>query len=435
MQFAPIKAIFYAEFHPIHGPFVVYAVPEGSVVSGKGKDASANISQLESHSEPITNNDKVIALDSISDYVIPKPSLCNRLVSVSATASRMILGFPVSIEDFFSYTRNAFLFNLVFVFDANADVRPYHQIVKKLARILRTLELESNLLSREDSKHVVLNMIEQILQEMNTYFECKIPITDYETVNLKLIKIYSPPPIVFDWDVPVQVYRMQKFMDRYWDLTIIRIASHINGIWSIKRISETAHVEIERVRLAVQHLMYYGCVKIVDIFQVAVNLHMLVNTPELQIKLMNFIKRENSELKVGFSDVFRLLCLLKHGKCVRDWCLDNGVFAMKFDVRSNRRLFVFGVLHEILARVHKYPILYGSVPSMSPLGWSNEAITSMGTIMSATLSGPVPVDPIKLSQYLDGKHHMDEICTEFDCPPAKLEEFLLANASVRFIMK
>jgi 4-hydroxy-3-methylbut-2-en-1-yl diphosphate synthase IspG/GcpE len=41
----------------------------------------------------------------------------------------------------------------------------------------------------------------------------------------------------------------------------------VDGINHIKRISQLSGVEVDVVRIAIQHLLYYKCVKIIDIFQ------------------------------------------------------------------------------------------------------------------------------------------------------------------------
>ena len=51
-------------------------------------------------------------------------------------------------------------------------------------------------------------------------------------------------------------------------MTLRRIVPFINGVHSVKTISNLADVDNEFTRTALQHLLYYGCVKMVDIFQV-----------------------------------------------------------------------------------------------------------------------------------------------------------------------
>ncbi|KAJ3020597.1 UNVERIFIED_CONTAM: Nitrogen permease regulator 2 [Siphonaria sp. JEL0065] len=388
MRFAPIKAIFYAEFHHEQGPVVVYSVPEGSVVTGKlGSE-----------------NPKVVLFDSISEYVIPKPQLCNRLVSVTATPTRVIIGHPVSIEDA-KYHRNAFLFNLVFVFENNAKTQPYEQTVRKISRILRSLELESCFLSNKDTKPKVLNIMDQLLQDLNTYFECRISINDFEAINLKLFHSHSAPPIVHDWQVPVQVYHLARIIDRYWDMTILRVIPFINGVLSVKRISEIADVEIALVRLSIQHLLYYGCIKLVDIFQYSniytlkgANVHSLLQSEDLQYEMLDFIKKDVILPSPTFATLFSLMCSLKHGLMVRDWCEEHDVRSLNIDIR---RLFVFGVLNNFLQRVHKYPVLYDPYYGSEPFFSLNAAGGS------AVVGSPSHMDYKKLSKFLDGRHHFD----------------------------
>ncbi|KAI9345553.1 nitrogen permease regulator 2-domain-containing protein [Obelidium mucronatum] len=414
MRFAPIKSLFYAEFHHEQGPVVVYSVPEGSVASGKpGSDA-----------------DDVVLFDSVSDYIIPKPSLCNRLVSVTATASRVIIGHPVSIEDV-KYNRNAFLFNLVFVFERNAKTQPYEQIVRKISRILRSLELESGFLSNKDTKPKVLNIMDQLLQDLNTYFECRISINDFEAINLKLFHSHPPPAPVHDWHVPVQVYHLSRIIDRYWDMTILRVIPFINGALSVKRISEIADVELGLVRLSIQHLLYYGCVKLVDVFQYSNiyilndrNLPSLLQNEDLQYEMLDFIRKDVILPSPTFATVFALICSVKHGLMVRDWCEENDVRSLNIDIR---RLFVFGVLNNFFRRLHKYPVLYDPY-------YGNEPVFSGSSAGNMAIS-PSHFDVKKLTKYLDGRHHFDEICTELDLSNSTLEKVLSSDSRIRFIFK
>lgn len=71
-------------------------------------------------------------------YIITKPELQNKLITVTAMEKKLI-GCPVCIEHK-KYSRNALLFNLGFVCDAQAKTCALEPIVKKLAGYLTTLE-------------------------------------------------------------------------------------------------------------------------------------------------------------------------------------------------------------------------------------------------------------------------------------------------------
>ena len=52
-----------------------------------------------------------------------------------------------------------------------------------------------------------------------------------------------------------------------WDLTLLRIIPYIDGVASVSRISQLADADLNLTRKAIAHLVYYGCVILLDIFQ------------------------------------------------------------------------------------------------------------------------------------------------------------------------
>lgn len=139
--FPILLAVFYCEFFPSYGPKVVYEVPEGFTTP------------------PI---EPYLSFDSVSEYVIPKKELCNRLVVIS-TPHYKVVGFPVVIESS-QYERNALIFNLCFVFEKNAETDAYSQIVEKMAHTLTTLEVEGEFLSNHLSKKNLQNILQTLLE-------------------------------------------------------------------------------------------------------------------------------------------------------------------------------------------------------------------------------------------------------------------------------
>ncbi|KAJ3333909.1 hypothetical protein HDU76_001390 [Blyttiomyces sp. JEL0837] len=47
-----------------------------------------------------------------------------------------------------------------------------------MARVLKSLEVESEFLYNIETKGNVLNIMEQLLEELNNHHECKIPICE-----------------------------------------------------------------------------------------------------------------------------------------------------------------------------------------------------------------------------------------------------------------
>jgi hypothetical protein len=88
-----------------------------------------------------------VDFDSISEYLIPKVELCAKLVTIS-TPTCKVIGYPINLEHK-KFQRNALMFNLAFVFDKDAEISSYEPVVRKMARVLKALEKESEFLSRQ----------------------------------------------------------------------------------------------------------------------------------------------------------------------------------------------------------------------------------------------------------------------------------------------
>ncbi|ODV97446.1 hypothetical protein PACTADRAFT_2013 [Pachysolen tannophilus NRRL Y-2460] len=369
--FVPIVAIFYSVFHPTEGTKVVHQVPSGSIVQASSElDSSA----LE---EPLFD------FDSVKNYVIPKPQICNRLVTFKIGSYR-VLGYPVNIYGT-HYARNSFNFNFCFVFPYNSDTTAYENHIKRIGKMFRTLEEQSNILSKKtfkdcsiffkqsshqhdkrsesvgnanissanissanvsngnnsngnnsnannsrggslsgnsniitpitstslvndqinfDEKYFktvidsdgnnpkatvdkannnyitpgqqsknsqpnlssIESLIQQIYQDLNNYSECLIPIDASNSVDVKLFPIFPPPPDINAWDVPIQTVKLRALVDVNWDPTMLKILPFINGINSIKKISNLADADYLLTKQCIQHLMHYKCIVILDLF-------------------------------------------------------------------------------------------------------------------------------------------------------------------------
>ncbi len=63
------------------------------------------------------------------------------------------------------------------------------------------------------------------------------------------------------------IYPLQEWIHSEWDLTMQKMIPFINGLHSVDLISKHSGVDVHFVRLGIQHLYYYGCIALVDIFQ------------------------------------------------------------------------------------------------------------------------------------------------------------------------
>lgn len=325
-----IECIFFSEFHPTLGPKITYQVPE----------------------EYISRE----LFDTVQVYIITKPELQNKLITVTAMGKKLI-GCPVCIEHK-KYSRNALLFNLGLVCDAQTNTCALEPIVKKLSGYLTTLELESGFISNEESKQKLLPIMSTLLEELNATGACTLPIDESNTIHLKLIQLRKDPPIVQEYDVPVFTQCKDHFIKSQWDLTTQQILPYIDGFRHIQKISAEADVELNLVRIAVQNLLYYGVVTLVSIFQYSnvycttPKVQSLIDDKSVQEECLNYVTKQGQK-RPSLRDVFQLYCGLSPGTTVRDLC---SRYSQQLQRVDERRLIQFGLMKSLIRRLQKYPV-------------------------------------------------------------------------------
>ncbi|XP_069500141.1 GATOR1 complex protein NPRL2 isoform X1 [Ambystoma mexicanum] len=325
-----IECIFFSEFHPTLGPKITYQVPE----------------------EYISRE----LFDTVQVYIITKPELQNKLITVTAMEKKLI-GCPVCIEHK-KYSRNALLFNLGFVCDARSKTCHLEPLVKKLAGYLTTLELESSFISNEESKQKLVPIMSILLESLNATGECTLPIDESNTIHLKVIEQRPSPPIVQEYDVPVFTEERGDFINSQWDLTTQQILPYIDGFRHIQKIAAEADVELNLVRIATQNLLYYGVVTLVSILQYS-NVYCttprvqdLVDDKYLQEECLSYVTKPGHK-RASLRDVFQLYCGLSPGTTVRDLICR---YTQQIQRVDERKLIQFGLMKALIRRLQKYPV-------------------------------------------------------------------------------
>ncbi|KAL9086615.1 MAG: hypothetical protein Q9165_007058 [Trypethelium subeluteriae] len=216
------------------------------------------------------------------------------------------------------------LFNFAVVMDEKEDSAAWEMVVRRLARLMRSLEEQGGFLSKEelededasrvsvaDSGHElghktptrrVYALCEMIMEDLNNYSECMIPIDGSNTLNLKLFPPRPPPPQVYGWHVPLAIVRLSALQTSTWDLTISQIIPHINGTNSVHVISQLADTDFTLTRKAIQHLLYYHCILLLDIFQFSA---IYAPTPEISLFLTDESMQEECRRYVTLPDSSR----------------------------------------------------------------------------------------------------------------------------------
>ena len=366
--------------------------------------------------------ESLIHFPSVAPTIIPRQNFCSLPIALVHGRYR-ILSNPICLSSS-SYRRNEFIFNFSLVLSRHTDPTAYASVAAKLAALFKHLEETSHFLSKDSSPPntgKVYALCEILLEDLNNYCECMIPIDASNTLNIKLFPTYPTPPPVFPHHVPLSTVRLESLTDDNWDLTMLLILPYIDGVNSVKQIALLADADYKLVKKAVAHLLYYGCAVLLDVFNFGASyaptaeIGSLVGNIEVQEEARRYVLRPDStvtEQGIDGTKLMELYCSLKQGQSVKSWCIEHAEIMGIIDVR---RLITFGVIKGFVYRVHKYAILTSSKSSTG-------------------INGARSAD-VELVKFLDGTHCFDEICTELMTSEKELLARLKDLGDVQIIQK
>jgi hypothetical protein len=267
---------------------------------------------------------------------------------------------------------------------------------------------------------------------------------------LKILPSLDPPQIIYDHEVPVLIKDMSPQLVKFWDLTLHQIMPFLDGMNHVKKIAQLGNVDSSFVKTSLRQLVYYEMIRMVDTFQFSnlyrihkpEQLQKLYSSDEFQQTCLLYISPKNGDLrgsKGALDLVFSIFCQISSRCSVAELVRRNSAGLQRFSVNI-KRIIMFGLLNDIIARVHKYPVLTSKFDYTSPefvVDRSNQFALSMSpptSILSSGGSSPNTRLPFSMNSYdmehhllsmLDGKHSMDRICCEFDKSLQEMNEILL----------
>ncbi len=205
--------------------------------------------------------------DSTSEYIITGSELTGKIITLS-THDVHVMTRPTLISNE-KYERNTLLFSIGMVLRRAADPRPFRPLISKLAMTLRSMEIESGILSDPTKVDFVLQpLLEQILISMNSpKWECNLLLDRSTALNLKLFHPPKPPASpVYNYHVPILLVRDFQLGYYEWDLAINWVILHIDGVTNAWQISVKAEVDLEMVLACLRVLRHHGVIAVVDMF-------------------------------------------------------------------------------------------------------------------------------------------------------------------------
>lgn len=289
-----------------------------------------------------------------------------------------------------------------------------------------------------------------------------------------------PPAPIYAWHVPLSTVQLSTFTASS-DLTLTRIIPYIDGVNSVAQIAELADTDLSLTRKAIQHLLYYGCVLLLDIFQFSAiyaptaEIGAFVENEDAQAEAVRYVcmgtyrrLRETepggtnsdkwgfvaAEVGIDCAKLVALYTSLKQGQTLKLWCSEQNMLLNGIDVR---RFITFGIIKGFLYRVHKY-VVANNVGLAGEGAGRRDEIDDLDTRGHADLRGygepkghldlrghrdsrrgsiagsSIGRETLPLARYLDGMHCFDEICTELRLSEKKvLEKMRAAYGDVQVI--
>jgi hypothetical protein len=212
-------------------------------------------------------DEKESIFDCTSEYIITGSELTGEVITLSTHALHLMTRPTQIVNE--KYQRNSLLFSIGFVLRRAADPRPFRPLISKLALTLRSMEIESEVLSNPAlAKRTIQPLLERILISLNSpRWECNFVLDKATALNLKL---FHPPKVnaskVYDHQVPVLLRRDKQLQQYEWDLAINWVILHIDGVTNARQISIKAEVDLEMVLACLRVLKHHGVIAIVDMF-------------------------------------------------------------------------------------------------------------------------------------------------------------------------
>lgn len=391
-----ILSVFYSVFNFEKGAEIVFQIPENFI---KPED-----------------------FKKISDFIIPKTELCEKIISLKLGNS-YLLGFPVYLTNK-NYERIRFQFNVGMIIPGAAYANNFHSydlLVKKIAKTFENIEVDNNFDFLLKNKEIVVGFLKKFYASLmggETFIRInmkdiiesrKDSAENKESLILKasekadinfIFKFINPSlkiSALNDHDVPLWINEFPGCKLKYSEQRIKDIINQIDGVKTIKSISKITNYPIKYVKYIIYNLQYVKCIAVVDVFKYSniyrsnnnlknfikdnlyekfVNISLLNERPEN--KSNKYYKKDSHSDKV----IFSYYVALAKSKNVANFSANYNIDEL------NIKLFTaVGVHLNIIRRVHCYLYL-----ESFPKKYKDESFIAM----------------------LDGKHCEDEICCKFN---------------------
>eukprot|EP00041_Stephanoeca_diplocostata_P018394 m.384731 g.384731 ORF g.384731 m.384731 type:complete len:468 (-) comp20999_c0_seq3:1002-2405(-) len=345
----------------------------------------------------------------LEKYLITKPELSGKIITIRVH-NYQVVSAPVHITGA-CYPRNYLLFNIAFVFDCETDTSIFEPIVRKLAGVLQTLEINSGYIVSAE-KNLLQDIFDSILQSLNVNGKCEVPVNASTIIRLEVTQASEIFAEVGAHEVPIPLCDLQKIGTENLDWAIIELIPFIDGDTFAKAIATKSGIDLHIVLLALRALATKKLIALVPLFQfhsiylVTRRVVRLLHDKDLMHRAVEFTKVGPGRAQQDASKLFELYCDLtpRHPYwTVADFNESHSLLKLGIDVR---RFVYFGVLEGILFKLDRRP--FRDVSGKETFG-HDPPIDDVNYVPANMLKGWHTTDEICCAMEI-GARHLAEVC-------------------------
>lgn len=198
-----------------------------------------------------------------------------------------------------------------------------------------------------------------------------------------------------------------KIPEDNWDLTTQQILPHINGVSHVALIATKANVHKSLVKSCIQNLVYYGVLgllpllKYSNVYNCTHHLQKLSKQPSFAEKCQNEVALDVSHPLPKLNRILQIYASMGHGVALKTLCQRFNPRDLNID---ERKLITFGLKHQLIRVVNKYPVFTGR-------------------------------NPIDRQVFYTGQMNVDEICCHLKTSPKIIEEDIDTNPNITVIWR
>jgi len=152
--------------------------------------------------------------------------------------------------------------------------------------------------------------------------------------------------------VPVPIRDLEGLLGSDWDLCLHQVVPFIDGVSYVKKIAREAGIHIEIVKRALSHLLYYGCIAMIDIFQVLISYELLLEPNSLFVLSIRIFIRP----LLKFGSLQTIVYCNKNAYKVWCWVKVSALFDYSHNVHVV--ISIKNYLHQSLRRYFGFIVLF-----------------------------------------------------------------------------